>query len=95
MDIWRDAGYRLDQTPLISPLYEAEMFARDQSYNLVSVEAFERRAPAGAFVHDDVVSVVFAIALLLLGVAGVSSRLRVSALTTGGGALRSWLVSRS
>ncbi len=30
---------------------------------------------------------MFAIALLLLGVAGVSSRLRVSALTTGGGAL--------
>jgi hypothetical protein len=34
-----------------------------------------------------IVSVVFAIALLLLGVAGVSSRLRGLALTTGGGAL--------
>ena len=34
-----------------------------------------------------IVSVVFAIALLLLGVAGVSTRLAVSALLTGGGAL--------
>ena len=34
-----------------------------------------------------IVSVVFAFALLLLGVAGVSTRLAVSALLTGGGAL--------
>ncbi|MES1169790.1 MAG: hypothetical protein ABUL47_03780 [Leifsonia sp.] len=85
---WRDAGYPIDQAPLLSPDYEAQTFAPPQSYNVASViayrasEVLEERS-----YRMTIVSVVFALALLLLGVAGVSTRLDVSALLTGGGAL--------
>lgn len=85
---WRDAGYPLDQAPLLSPDYEAQTFAPPASYNVASViayrasEVLEERS-----YRMTIVSVVFALALLLLGVAGVSTRLGVSALLTGGGAI--------
>jgi hypothetical protein len=87
-EVWEGCGYCLDQIPLNAPQYEADMFAETQSYNLVSAEAFTSAEHLLQRSYTmTIVSVVFAIALLLLGVAGVSSRLRVSALTTGGGAL--------
>jgi hypothetical protein len=85
---WRDAGYPLDQVPIASPEYQALTFAPGQSYNVVSTladkasNALEERSYTMT-----IVSVVFAVALLMLGVAGVSSRLNVSAWMTGGGAL--------
>jgi hypothetical protein len=85
---WRAAGYPLDAAPLNAPDYQAQIFAPTQSYNVVSVvaydasEALEQKSYAMT-----IVSVVFAIALLLLGVAGSSSRLNVAAIMTGGGAL--------
>ena len=86
--LWRDCGFCDTDIPLLSPAYEAASYAQPQSYNLVSAVAdrganrlLERSRTM------TVVSVVFAVALLLLGVAGVSSRLRVSAITTAGGAL--------
>jgi hypothetical protein len=85
---WRDAGYPLDQAPLLLPEYEALTYAPAQSYNVASVVAYRASEVLEERSYRmTIVSVVFAIALLLLGVAGVSSRLRVSALTTAGGAL--------
>jgi hypothetical protein len=87
-DVWEGCGYCLERIPLSSPQYEADMYAEVQSYNLVSAEAYRSSEHLLQRSYTmTIVSVVFAIALLLLGVAGVSSRLRVSALTTGGGAL--------
>jgi hypothetical protein len=85
---WREAGYPFDRSPLASPEYEAQTFAATQAYNVGSVVAFR-----AAEVLEErsyrmtIVSVVFALALLMLGVAGVSTRLNVSAMLTGGGAL--------
>lgn len=87
-NVWEGCGYCLDKIPLSAPLYTADLFAETQSYNLVSAEAY--RSAEHLLQRSrtmTVVSVVFAVALLLLGVAGVSSRLRVSALTTAGGAV--------
>jgi len=85
---WRDAGYPLDQAPLISPEYEALTYAPGQSYNIVSTVADRSSRTLEQRSHTmTIVSVVFAVALLLLGVAGVSSRLRISAITTAGGAI--------
>jgi hypothetical protein len=87
-NVWEECDYCLDQIPLNAPQYQADMFAETQSYNLVSVEAYRSSQHLLQRSHTmTIVSVVFAIALLLLGVAGVSSRLRVSALTTAGGAV--------
>lgn len=85
---WRDAGYPLDSIPIQTPEYDAITYAPGQSCNIVSTvayrasEALEERS----YVMT-IASVVFAFALLLLGVAGASSRLAVSAVMTGGGAL--------
>jgi hypothetical protein len=85
---WREAGYPLDQPPLLSPEYEAQMFVPMQSYNVASVVAFRASEVLEERSYRmTIVSVVFAFALLMLGVAGVSSRLEVSALLTGGGAV--------
>ncbi len=85
---WRDAGYPLDRAPLLSSDYEAQTFAPAQSYNVASVVAYRASEVLEERSYRmTIVSVVFAMALLLLGVAGVSSRLEVSALLTGGGAL--------
>jgi hypothetical protein len=85
---WRDAGFPPDKVPLVTPAYEALTFAPGQSYNVVSVIAGRAADALEARSYTmTIVSVVFAFALLMLGVAGVSSRLTVSALMTGGGAL--------
>ncbi|CAN5496762.1 hypothetical protein BH09ACT4_BH09ACT4_08120 [soil metagenome] len=85
---WRDAGYPLDSVPLASPAYEALTFAPGQSYNLASVIADRSAKALEDRSHTmTIASIVFAAALLLLGVAGVSSRLNVSAVMTAGGAI--------
>lgn len=84
---WRDAGYPLESMPLVSAEYEALTFAPPQSYNLVSALADSAANTLQERSYTmTIVSVVFALALLMLGVAGVSSRLNVSAVMTGGGA---------
>lgn len=85
---WVDCGYCNSKVPLQTPAYEAFSYAKVQSYNIASTVA--DRAASRLLERSQtmtIVSVVFAVALLLLGVAGVSSRLRVSAVTTGGGAM--------
>lgn len=83
---WVDSGYSTELIPLITPAYEAFSYAEPQSYNLVSVVAYDssQRLSERSYMMT-IVSVVFAVALLLLGVAGVSSRLNVSAIMTAGG----------
>lgn len=81
-----DSGFDASLLPLVTPEYQAFTYAEPQSYNITSAiadrssDVLVRRSHAMA-----VVSVVFALALLMLGVAGVSSRLGVSAIMTGGG----------
>jgi hypothetical protein len=85
---WRDCGFCNEKIPLLTAEYEAASYAEPQSYNIASTVA--DRASNKLLERSQtmtVVSVVFAIALLLLGVAGVSTRLRVSAITAGGGAV--------
>jgi hypothetical protein len=85
---WRAAGYPIEQSPLASPEYEAQTFAPTQSYNVGSVVAYRASEVLEERSYRmTIVSVVFALALLMLGVAGVSTRLNVSAMLTGGGAL--------
>ena len=85
---WRDAGFPYEKLPILSADYEALTYAPGQSYNVVSTiayrasENYEERAYTMT-----IVSVVFAIALLMLGVAGSSARLAVSAIMTSGGAV--------
>jgi hypothetical protein len=87
-DPWVASGYAEDLIPLSTPDYQALTFAPGQSYNLVSAvadhaaDALEDRAYTMT-----IVSVVFALALLMLGVSGAGTRLDVSAIMTGGGAL--------
>jgi hypothetical protein len=84
---WRDAGYPADNVPLLSPEYQALTFAPAQSYNIVSGVADRSSRALEERSHTmTIVSVVFALALLMLGVAGVSQRLNVSAVMTGVGA---------
>ena len=84
---WRDAGYPLDAMPLNTPAYEGIMYAPPQSYNIVSTIAYRSaEALEDRSYTMTIVSVVFAVALLLLGVASASDRLSVSAIMTGGGA---------
>lgn len=85
---WRECGFCDHKNPLLSSAYEAASYAGPQSYNVVSgVADRAARALLERSHQMTVVSVVFAVALLLLGVAGVSSRLRLSAVTAGGGAV--------
>ena len=86
-DAWRETGFQIDQAPILSPEYEAMTYAPGQSYNVVSTVAYR----ASEALEDrsytmTIVSVIFAVALLLLGVAGSSARLAVSAIMAGGGA---------
>ncbi|HEV7741070.1 MAG TPA: hypothetical protein VGO65_01495 [Pseudolysinimonas sp.] len=85
---WVDSGYDLSLIPVATPEYEAFSQAEPQSYNIASVVADKAaRALSERSYLMTIVSVVFAVALLLLGVAGVSTRLNVSAVMTGGGAV--------
>lgn len=85
---FEDSGFNIDLSPMNAPAYQALTFAPGQSANLISKVAYD-----SSEVLEDrsytmtIVSVVFALALLLLGVAGVSDRLNVSAIMTGAGAV--------
>lgn len=84
---WEERGFT-GAHPLSSPTYEAQNYAPSLSHNVVSLIAWESaEALEDRSFTMTVVSVIFAFALLMLGVAGASSRLAVSALLTGGGAL--------
>ncbi|MEZ5190568.1 MAG: hypothetical protein R2717_06755 [Schumannella sp.] len=85
---WREAGYPLDAVPFNTPEYESLTYAPSQSYNQVSALAYRSSQALDERAYTmTIVSVIFAVALLLLGVASATASLRVMALTAGGGAV--------
>jgi hypothetical protein len=85
---FRESGFSPDKLPLSTPAYEAFTQAEPQAYNVISAVADRAANDLASRAYTmKIVAVVFAAALLLLGVAGVSSRINVSAVMTGGGAL--------
>lgn len=85
---WKSADYAEDLTPLTQPDYEAGLFAQPHSLqygsyvaNTLADEA-SRKSSYAAFA-----SVIFAAALLLLGVAGVNASWKVAAALAGGATL--------
>jgi hypothetical protein len=85
---WVESEYDLDLIPIDTPAYKAFSFAEPQSYNVASVIADKaaKRLSERSYMMT-IVSVVFSLALLMLGVAGVSTRLNVSIVMTAGGAI--------
>jgi hypothetical protein len=85
---WVEEGYPDDLVPMQTPEYEAALFAPAQSMQYVSFvtdRAAERVGERSGQVT--VAAVLFAIALLLLGVAGVNQSWRVAAMLSGGAAI--------
>lgn len=86
-DAWVASGYSEDAFPLLDAEYRAAVLAPTFGSNMASAEAF---GVADAYGDRSllltVASVVFAVALLLLGVAGANSSVRVMAALAGGGA---------
>lgn len=83
--VFRDGGFAPELAPITQPEYEAQLFAQPHSLqygsfvaNTLADEAAEKSAQVA------VSSVIFAIALLLLGVAGVNASWKVAASLAGG-----------
>lgn len=82
---WAEAGYPSDYLPLTDPAYEAALFAETQSLQYGSYVADQLAEQIGAkSMSVAIASVVFAIALFLLGVAGVNLSWRIAAVLTAG-----------
>lgn len=82
---WRDSGFAEDLAPITQADYEAALFAQPHSLqygsfvaNTLADETAEKAAQAG------IASVIFAVSLLLLGVAGVNASWKVAASLAGG-----------
>lgn len=76
---WRAAGYPDDLFPVTLDEYNATLYAETVALNRVSVVAYDLSQELGERqLRITVASVVFALALLLLGVSGVNASLRVS-----------------
>ena len=85
---WAEAGYPTERLPLTDPAYEAALFAETQSLQYGSFVADRLAQEVGAkSMSVAIASVVFAIALFLLGVAGVNLSWRIAAVLTGGATL--------
>lgn len=81
---WLDAGQPDDLFPVTNPDYEAALFAGPQSMQYGSLVADVAAEAIGAkSLQVAVASVIFAIALFLLGVAGVNGSWRASAALVG------------
>lgn len=87
-EAWVSSGYDLDLVPLSAPEYEAALFAPAQSMQYSSLVAYRLSIAVGAkSVQGTIAAVIFALALFLLGVAGVNSRWRVAASLIGSATL--------
>ena len=79
-DEWTASGYDEAIFPVTAPKYEAALFAAPQSMQHASLVADRLADAVGAKSSGlTIASVVFALALLLLGVAGVTPGWRVAA----------------
>lgn len=83
-----DGGYLPEDLPTQSAEYAAQAFAPTYGANKASAVAFEVAEAVGArSLQQTVAAVIFALALLLLGVSGANASIRVAfALTLGGAA---------
>lgn len=81
-----EGGYQADDLPTQSPQYAALAFAPTYSANVASTVAFEIAESLDArSLQQTVAAVVFALALLLLGVSGANASIKVAfALTLSG-----------
>jgi hypothetical protein len=81
-----EGGYQIDDLPVQSPEYAAFAFAPTYGANKASAVAFELAEAVGQrSLQQTVAAVIFALALLLLGVSGANASIRVAfALTLGG-----------
>ncbi|MGB3909736.1 MAG: hypothetical protein WBL06_04630 [Pseudolysinimonas sp.] len=89
LDDWHEfleGGYQADDLPTQSSQYAAVVFAPTYSANAASTVAFEIAESLDArSLQQTIAAVVFALSLLLLGVAGTNASIKVSfALTLGG-----------
>ena len=84
--IWVDSGYANDKLPATSVAYASEMYAPTFAANRASAVAAGLADELGArSLQQTVASVIFALALLLLGVSGANASLKVSfGLAVGG-----------
>lgn len=86
--IWRESGFAESLAPVTQADYEAGIFAQPQSLQYSSFVATTLAdAAAERSAQVTIASVVFAVALLLLGVAGVNASWRIAAALTGGATL--------
>lgn len=84
---WVASGYDEAEFPVRSPEYAAQQFAPTYGPNAASAVAFElAEAVEARSLQMTIASVVFAIALLLLGVSGANATLKVSFVLACGGA---------
>lgn len=86
--VWRNSGFQDSLVPITQAHYESELFAQPASLQYSSfVAATLADAAAEKSAQVTIASVIFALALLLLGVAGVNASWRVAAGLTGGATL--------
>lgn len=84
---WVASGYAEEAFPLLDADYRAALLAPTFGSNMASAAAFGVADAYGdRSLQLTIASVVFAVALLLLGVAGANSSVRVMAGLAGGGA---------
>ncbi len=87
-EAWRASGFADELAPITQPGYEAGLFAEPHSLQYTSfvantlADAAELRSQQAT-----VASVIFAVALLLLGIAGVNASWRLAAWLVGGATL--------
>lgn len=85
---WREADYAQELAPITQADYEARLFAQPQSLQYGSYVANKLADEAGArSAQVAIASVIFAISLLLLGVAGVNASWKVAASLAGAAAV--------
>lgn len=86
-DAWLASGYSEDAFPLLDPAYRAATLGPTFGSNAASAAAYGIADSYGDRSFQlTIASVVFALALLLLGVAGANTSIRVMAGLAGGGA---------
>lgn len=87
-EAWEADGFPQDRSPLTDPEYEAVLFAVPQSlqFGTYVADSLAQQTAAKA-VSVTIASVIFAIALFLLGVAGVNVSWKIAAWLAGAAAI--------
>jgi hypothetical protein len=87
-DEWAESGYQEELFPINQPWYGVQMYGQAVSANITSAAAYELSQALGErSTGVTLASVVWAIALLLLGVSGANVSTRVAGSLVVGGAI--------